>query len=93
MINEQQYIDSLNRRSFLSRSGLGIGAAALSSLSSTSFAASELLGKPMFPAKAKRVIYMCMSGGPSHVDLFDYKPVSAHGGDFLVGHHIQAQGK
>src|SRR5690349_11295647 len=27
-----------------------------------------------FPAKARRVIYLCMNGGPSHVDLFDHKP-------------------
>lgn len=30
---------------------------------------------PHFPARAKRVIFLCMNGGPSHVDLFDYKPV------------------
>jgi hypothetical protein len=30
--------------------------------------------KPHFPAKAKRVIFLCMDGGPSHVDTFDYKP-------------------
>lgn len=29
---------------------------------------------PHFPAKAKRVIFLCMQGGPSHVDTFDYKP-------------------
>jgi hypothetical protein len=29
---------------------------------------------PHFPAKAKRVIFLCMRGGPSHVDTFDYKP-------------------
>src|SRR4051794_20726194 len=29
---------------------------------------------PMFPARAKRVIFLFMSGGPSHVDLFDPKP-------------------
>ena len=29
---------------------------------------------PHFPAKAKRVIFLCMSGGASHVDTFDYKP-------------------
>ena len=27
-----------------------------------------------FPARAKRVIFLCMNGGPSHIDLFDYKP-------------------
>lgn len=30
--------------------------------------------RPHFPAKAKRVIFLCMKGGPSHMDLFDYKP-------------------
>ncbi|TWT68007.1 DUF1501 domain-containing protein [Crateriforma conspicua] len=29
---------------------------------------------PHFPATAKRVIFLCMQGGPSHVDTFDYKP-------------------
>jgi len=41
---------------------------ALSSASALSFRA------PMFPAKAKRVIFLFMSGGPSHVDLLDPKP-------------------
>lgn len=30
--------------------------------------------QPHFPARAKRVIFLCMRGGPSHVDTFDYKP-------------------
>jgi hypothetical protein len=30
--------------------------------------------QPHFAARAKRVIFLCMNGGPSHVDLFDYKP-------------------
>jgi len=30
--------------------------------------------KPHFPARAKRIIFLCMRGGPSHVDTFDYKP-------------------
>ena len=29
---------------------------------------------PMFPAKAKRVIYLHLTGSPPHLDLFDYKP-------------------
>src|SRR6056297_3528121 len=35
---------------------------------------SEVSGIPHFPPKAKRVIYLFQSGGPSHVDLFDAKP-------------------
>ena len=30
--------------------------------------------QPMFPARAKRVIFIFMQGGPSHIDTFDYKP-------------------
>ncbi len=37
-----------------------------------------------FPARAKRVIFLCMNGGPSHVDLFDYKPaLDPHSGQTL----------
>src|SRR5438552_4091756 len=43
--------------------------------------------EPHFPARAKRVILLCMNGGPSHVDLFDYKPAlnQQSGGDTPVG--------
>ncbi|MFT5413381.1 MAG: hypothetical protein ACI9NC_006135 [Verrucomicrobiales bacterium] len=66
----------LTRRQLFGRSALGLGTAALS----------QLLGKEMLaadgtmrtalhhPAKAKRVIYLFMSGGPSHHDMWDYKP-------------------
>ena len=73
--------DRLNRRSFLSQAGLGFGACALSSLLAGDGAASELNpglnGLPHFPPKAKRVIWLQMSGAPSHVDLFDHKPILA----------------
>lgn len=63
----------LNRRSFLSGSGRLLGGAALASLSqNTGFAAQPEL--PHFLPKAKRVIYLFMAGGPSHIDMFDYKP-------------------
>src|SRR5205823_12102247 len=39
--------------------------------------AASLTGLPHFPAKVKRVIFLYMSGGPSHLDLFDYKPTLA----------------
>ena len=66
----------LTRRQLFGRSALGLGTAALS----------QLLGRELMadgggmkfglhhPAKAKRVIYLFMSGGPSHHDLWDYKP-------------------
>ena len=68
----------LSRRIFLSRSGLGLGTAALGSLlatDSTSYAAEQINPQIQFIPQAKRVIYLFMSGGPSHIDLFDPKPL------------------
>jgi len=71
------------RRAFLSQTGLGIGAAVLAQLFGRDAAATEsvvtvphgLPGLPHFAPKAKRVICLFQSGGPSHLDLFDEKPV------------------
>lgn len=47
---------------------------------------------PQFPAKAKRVIFLCMQGGPSHVDTFDYKPqLAASDGKSLSGYRAGAK--
>src|SRR3954469_4343975 len=61
---------ALTRRQLFSRSSAGIGVAALASL----LPAAEQDGLPHFPPTAKRVIYLHQSGGPSQLDLFDYKP-------------------
>ncbi|MEC7565297.1 MAG: DUF1501 domain-containing protein [Planctomycetota bacterium] len=67
-----------NRRHFLQGSGISIAAAALGSLfareGQSSTRASGLPGLPHFPPTAKRVIYLCQSGAPSQIDLFDHKP-------------------
>ena len=71
----------LTRRYFFGRLGAGIGTAALASLLEPRLFGSggpgsldgPLPGLHMAP-KAKRVIYLFQSGGPSHIDLFDYKP-------------------
>jgi hypothetical protein len=74
----------LDRRAFLTKTSLGLGAMALGSLLGTS----HLFGKgtgavepaataetfPNFLAKAKRIVYLFQSGGPSQLDMFDYKP-------------------
>ncbi|MDG1853268.1 MAG: DUF1501 domain-containing protein [Verrucomicrobiales bacterium] len=60
---------SILRRSFLKRSS--IGSAALMSLLKDSSAG---IIKPNKSAKCKRVIVLCMAGGPSHLETFDYKP-------------------
>lgn len=81
----------LHRRNFLSQTASGFGGIALSHLlGATSVtgkndesSAGGALGGTNFPAQAKRVIYLFQSGGPSHVDLFDNKPVlnEQHGND------------
>jgi len=63
----------------LKRTALGFGSLALSDLlarnASASIADNPLAVKPaMSPARAKRVIFLFMNGGPSHIDTFDYKP-------------------
>ncbi|TWT77646.1 hypothetical protein Pla123a_14420 [Posidoniimonas polymericola] len=76
----------LNRRTFLRDTGVGIGATALAGLLARDAAASAspsaggaallggLPGLPHFAPKAKRVIFLCMAGGPSHLESFDNKP-------------------
>ncbi len=69
-----QIAQELNRRHFLARSGVGLGAAALGALLSRDQARAAAPGLPHFAPKAKRVIYLFQSGAPSQMDLFDYKP-------------------
>src|SRR6516225_359727 len=63
-------VQQLNRRHFLARSGVGLGAMALGICE----AARGAPALPHFAARAKRVIYLFQSGAPSQMDLFDYKP-------------------
>ncbi len=70
------------RRMFLENATLGLGAMALGTLASSDLHAQSkgrnsiggLVGLPHFAPKAKRIIYLFQSGGPSQMDLFDYKP-------------------
>ncbi len=77
-ITPEDLVAQSTRRTFLSRTGVGLGSIALSSLLARDLAAKDSLpGLPGFPhhaAKAKRVIFLYMSGGPSHLETFDYKP-------------------
>src|SRR5215469_5101994 len=68
-----------SRRDLLKRASCGFGYLAFAGLSSLEARASSkdspLAPKtPHFPARARRVIFLCMNGAPSHVDTFDYKP-------------------
>ena len=76
------------RRSFLGRASLGLGSVALSSLvGSSGPRAADAVGEarprgpmqalpglPHHASRAKRVIFLCMAGGPSHLETFDHKP-------------------
>ena len=62
----------VSRREWLTRTGCGFGALALGGLA---HAANPLAAKkPALPAQAKRIIFLFMQGGVSHVDSYDYKP-------------------
>ena len=63
------------RRHFFSQCGMGLGSIALGSLINDKASGSPLnIKHPHFPPKAKNVIFLFMAGGPSHLDLFDWKP-------------------
>ena len=65
----------LTRRAFLGRSAGGIGSVALASLLNDQLQAGQgSLSNFHHAPKAKRVIFLFMAGGPSHIDLFDPKP-------------------
>ncbi|MDH3246215.1 MAG: DUF1501 domain-containing protein [Saprospiraceae bacterium] len=63
-----------NRRQFLTRTSLGLGALALGVLNTRASVSSSEEIVHHFAPRAKRVVYLFMSGGPSQLDLFDYKP-------------------
>ena len=76
------YLNHLTRRQFFSGAGLAMGGVALNLLAPRLRAAPApsprlfppLGGFPHFAPTAKRIIYLHMNGGPSHVDTFDPKP-------------------
>jgi len=66
---------AVTRRHFLGECGVGLGKIALASLLTQETArAQDRIPAPHFKGKAKAVIHLFMSGAPSHLDLFDYKP-------------------
>ncbi|MDE0622212.1 MAG: DUF1501 domain-containing protein [Bryobacterales bacterium] len=90
------------RRAFLGRASMGLGSVALASLLKPDLLGIQpgLSGFPNGPAKVKRVIFLCMAGGPAHLELLDYKPeLAKRSGEpmpesFTKGQQIaQLQGK
>ncbi|GAB3700509.1 DUF1501 domain-containing protein [Spirosoma flavus] len=81
---DQIIADTFNRRAFLRKSSLGLGTLALGSLLPETLRSSPLTDdRPHRAPKAKRVVYLFQSGGPSQLEMFDYKPMLAkmHGQD------------
>jgi hypothetical protein len=79
-------LERLTRRAFLGRAGAGLGAIALAELLHASQTAASGTAPPRsrgavnplhFTPKARRVIWLYMAGGPSHLETLDYKPVLA----------------
>src|SRR5580765_5251117 len=76
---------AMKRREFFGRFAFGLGGAALFGLLNRDTVAAAtaktenpfkgILPAPHFPARARRIIYLFMSGGPSQLDLFDHKPL------------------
>src|SRR3954454_8168000 len=64
----------LSRRTFLRETALGFGALALADLLHAADAPAAAKA-PHFPPRARRVIFLFMKGGPSHLDTFDPKPL------------------
>lgn len=93
----------MHRRTFLGGAGLGLGSMALSWLLGPEAAHAAPLGRgsapmdglpnlPHFAPKAKRVIFLYMSGGPSHLETFDHKPTLARlDGEPMPGSVTQGQ--
>jgi len=82
----RQYALLETRRQFFGRAATGIGTAALASILGRESPAAPaeayvaehgVLAKPHHQPTAKRVIYLCMAGAPSQLDMFDYKPKMA----------------
>lgn len=75
-------LESSTRRHFLSGSGIGLGAMALSSLTNAPATADIPISpmqplaerSPHFAARAKRIIYLHLTGSPPNLDIYDYKP-------------------
>lgn len=75
---DQEAFDlSVKRRAFLTQSAFSLGGVALASLMNQAQAADRWTGvlqKPHAPIKARRIIHLCMAGGPSHLETLDWKP-------------------
>src|SRR6187401_2249656 len=88
------------RREFLFQAGLGLGSMALGSLMANDAAAAGVRGAvnplavkpPHHPPRAKAVIQLFMAGGPSQLELFDYKPkLQAMSGQIVPPSYVEGK--
>src|SRR6187399_2975158 len=98
MRQPREFPQSLSRREFLLRCGMGFGALGFASTIGT-VGANEA-GNPLAPhaphfaPRAKRVVHFFLNGGPSHVDTFDPKPALAkYAGQPLPGEYLRTERK
>lgn len=68
----QQFCDTMNRRQFIQKASMGLGALAVGAMAPPAIA--NIQPTYQFTPRAKRVIFLFMAGAPSQLDLFDYKP-------------------
>jgi hypothetical protein len=84
-LNADAFQQDISRRTFLGRAAYGLGGIALAALLEPDLIGSAraagrkpgwpgVVNPPHFPVRAKRVIHLCMAGGPSHLESFDFKP-------------------
>ena len=84
---QDQLLQYETRRHFFERCGIGVGSMALGSLVGQGIDAEQAIAdpadairnplapkQPHFPAKAKSIIFLFMAGGPSQLEMWDYKP-------------------
>src|SRR5205807_8022713 len=84
-LRDPQFQLGINRRTFLGRAAYGLGGMALACLLEPNLVRTAqadapierwqgIIHPPHFPVRAKRVIHLCMAGGPSHLESFDFNP-------------------
>jgi Protein of unknown function (DUF1501) len=80
LLPDADFFKGIARRSFLTRGAYGLGALALAHLAPAGKASGSMAAERIpltgihFPAKARRIIHLCMAGGPSQFETFDWKP-------------------
>ncbi|MDB6028297.1 MAG: hypothetical protein JWM68_4520 [Verrucomicrobiales bacterium] len=80
----EKFKSSINRRTFLGRAAYGLGGMALATLLNPRLIGAAqpaadakwrgIVSTPHHPVRARRIIHLCMAGGPSHMESFDFKP-------------------